>query len=206
MLPQNSKFFYLLLLSGLVIIFSFSYNIYKELSGSASCNESTNFIDGLGGPIELIDQNESFFSLEDQDARLSLVYFGYSYCPDICPFDLERNAYVKDIMNEEQLDINLIFITLDPSRDTAARLKDFSEYIHDSMISLTGSNDEIDSLKKEYGVFGKSNKIDNEDQSYLVDHSTFSYLVNKNGRVLTFFNRRETPEKCLKKLNVFIRI
>ena len=203
MLPQNSKFFYLLLLSGLVIIFSFSYNIYKELSGSARCNESTNFIDGLGGPIELIDQNESFFSLEDQDTRLSLVYFGYSYCPDICPYDLERNAYVKDIMDEEQLDINLIFITLDPSRDTADRLKDFSEYIHDSMIALTGSNDEIDSLKKEYGVFGKSNKIDDEDQSYLVDHSTFSYLVNQDGRVLTFFNRRETPEKMSEKIKCF---
>ena len=203
MLPQNSKFFYLLLLSGLVIIFSFSYNIYKELSGFANCNESTNFIDGLGGPIELIDQNKSFFSLEDQDTRLSLVYFGYSFCPDICPYDLERNAYVKDIMDEEQLDINLIFITLDPSRDTADRLKDFSEYIHDSMIALTGSNDEIDSLKKEYGVFGKSNKIDNEDQSYLVDHSTFSYLVNKDGRVLTFFNRRETPEKMSEKIKCF---
>ncbi len=203
MLPHNSKFFYLLILSGLVIIFSFSYNIYKELSGSASCNESTNFIGGLGGPIELIDQNESFFSLEDQDTRLSLVYFGYSYCPDICPYDLERNAYVKDIMDEEQLDINLIFITLDPSRDTADRLKDFSEYIHDSMIALTGSNDEIDSLKKEYGVFGKSNKIDKEDQSYLVDHSTFSYLVNKDGRVLTFFNRRETPEKMSEKIKCF---
>ena len=203
MLPQNSKFFYLLLLSGLVIIFSFSYNIYKELSGPASCSESTNFINGLGGPIELIDQNASFFSLEDQDIRLSLVYFGYSYCPDICHYDLERNAYVKDLMDEEQLDINLIFITLDPSRDTADRLKDFSEYIHDSMIALTGSNDEIDSLKKEYGVFGKLNKIDNEDQSYLVDHSTFSYLVNKDGRVLNFFNRRETPEKISEKIKCF---
>ena len=203
MLPQNSKFFYFLLLSGLVIIFSFSYNIYKELSGSESCTEPTNFIDGLGGPIELIDQNESFFSLEDQDTRLSLVYFGYSYCPDICPYDLERNAYVKDIMDEEQLDINLIFITLDPSRDTADRLKDFSEYIHDSMIALTGSNDEIEVLKKEYGVFGKSNKIDNEDQSYLVDHSTFSYLINKDGRVLTFFNRRETPEQISEKIKCF---
>ena len=204
MLPQNSKFFYLLLLSGLVIIFSFSYNIYKELSGSASCNKTTNFIDGLGGPIELIDQNESLFSLEEQDARLSLVYFGYSYCPDICPYDLERNAYVKDIMDEKQLDINLIFITLDPSRDTADRLKDFSGYIHDSMIALTGSNDEIKALKKAYGVFGKSNKIDNEDRSYLVDHSTFSYLVNRDGRVLTFFNRREPPEKISEKIKCYL--
>ena len=203
MLPQNSKFFYLLLLSGLVIIFSFSYNIYKELSGSASCNESSDFIEGLGGSIYLIDQNGKSFSLEDQDTGLSLVYFGYSYCPDICPYDLERNAYVKDLMDEEQLDINLIFITLDPSRDTADRLKNFSEYIHDSMIALTGSNDEIEALKKRYGVFGKSNKIDNEDESYLVDHSTFSYLVNKDGRVLNFFNRRETPEKISEKIKCF---
>ena len=203
MLSHNSKFFYLLLLAGMAIIFSFSYNIYKEVSSSGTCNKSDNFIDGLGTSIDLIDQNEQPFSLEKQDTPFSLVYFGYSYCPDICPYDLERNAYVKDIMDEGLLDLNLIFITLDPLRDTPERLKDFSEYIHDSMIALTGSNDQIEALKKGYGVFGKSNKIDNKDQSYLVDHSTFSYLVNKNGKVISFFNRRETPEKISEKIKCF---
>ena len=203
MLSQNSKFFYLLLLSGLVIIFSFSYNIYKEIKGSRNCDNSKDIIEGLGGPINLIDQNEMSFSLIKQDAAFSLLYFGYSFCPDICPYDLERNAYVKDIMDEEQLDLNLIFITLDPLRDTSERLKDFSEYIHDSMISLTGSNKEIEALKKAYGVFGKSNMVDNKDRSYLLDHSTFSYLVNKKGEVLSFFNRRETPDKIVEKIKCF---
>tara|TARA_Y100001935_G_scaffold79386_1_gene66392 strand:+ start:199 stop:813 length:615 start_codon:yes stop_codon:yes gene_type:complete len=203
MLVYNQKFFYLLLLSGIVIIFSFSYNIYTHISASETCKKSTNFVDGLGGPIDLIDQNETAFSLEKQKASLSLLYFGYSYCPDICPYDLERNAYVKDIMDEHKLDINLVFITLDPSRDTTERLKDFSEYIHTSMIALTGSTDQIDALKKAYGVFGKSNKVNNEDQSYLVDHSTFSYLVNKNGEILSYFNRRESPEKISEKIKCF---
>ena len=203
MLSQNRKFFYLLLFSGIVIIFSFSYNIYTHVSVSGSCNKSTNFVNGLGGPIDLIDQNENAFSLQKQNASLSLLYFGYSFCPDICPYDLERNAFVKDMMDEQQLDINLVFITLDPSRDTTERLKDFSEYIHDSMIALTGSNDQIEGLKKAYGVFGKSNKVDYEDQSYLVDHSTFSYLVNKNGEVLSYFNRRESPEKISEKIKCF---
>ena len=203
MLVYNQKFFYLLLLSGIVIIFSFSYNIYTHISASETCKKSTNFVDGLGGPIDLIDQNETAFSLEKQKASLSLLYFGYSYCPDICPYDLERNAYVKDIMDEQKLDINLVFITLDPSRDTTERLKDFSEYIHTSMIALTGSTDQIDALKKAYGVFGKSNKVNNEDQSYLVDHSTFSYLVNKNGEILSYFNRRESPEKISEKIKCF---
>ena len=203
MLSQNRKFFHLLLFSGIVIIFSFSYNIYTHISETGSCNKSTNFVNGLGGPIDLIDQNETTFSLEKQNASLSLLYFGYSYCPDICPYDLERNAYVKDIMDEQQLDINLVFITLDPSRDTTERLKDFSEYIHKSMIALTGSNDQIEVLKKAYGVFGKSNKVDFEDQSYLVDHSTFSYLVDKDGKVLSYFNRRESPEKISEKIKCF---
>ena len=203
MFSQNQKFFYLLLFSGIVIIFSFSYNIYTHISESRTCNKSTNFVKGLGGPIDLIDQNENAFSLEKQNASLSLLYFGYSFCPDICPYDLERNAYVKDIMDEQQLDINLVFITLDPSRDTTERLKDFSEYIHKSMIALTGSNDQIETLKKAYGVFGKLNKVDNEDQSYLVDHSTFSYLVNKNGEVLSYFNRRESPEQISEKIKCF---
>ena len=203
MLVYNQKFFYLLLVSGIVILFSFSYNIYTHISESETCKKSTNFVDGLGGPIELIDQNETTFSLEKQKASLSLLYFGYSYCPDICPYDLERNAYVKDIMDEHKLDINLVFITLDPSRDTTERLKDFSEYIHTSMIALTGSTDQIDALKKAYGVFGKSNKVNNEDQSYLVDHSTFSYLVNKNGEILSYFNRRESPEKISERIKCF---
>ena len=203
MLSQNRKFFYLLLFSGILIIFSFSYNIYMHISESGTCNKSTNFVNELGGPIDLIDQNETTFSLKKQNASLSLLYFGYSYCPDICPYDLERNAYVKDIMDEHKLDINLVFITLDPSRDTTERLKDFSEYIHTSMIALTGSTDQIDALKKAYGVFGKSNKVNNEDQSYLVDHSTFSYLVNKNGEILSYFNRRESPEKISEKIKCF---
>ena len=203
MLSHNHKFFYILLLSGIIIIFSFSYNIYTHISESGTCNKSTNFVNGLGGPIDLIDQNENAFSLEKQNASLSLLYFGYSYCPDICPYDLERNAYVKDIMDEQQLDINLVFITLDPLRDTSERLKDFSEYIHNSMIALTGSIDQIDALKKAYGVFGKSNKVDHEDSSYLVDHSTFTYLVNNNGEVLSFFNRRESPEKISEKIRCF---
>ena len=203
MLSANRKFFYLLLFSGILIIFSFSYNIYMHISESGTCNKSTNFVNELGGPIDLIDQNETTFSLKKQNASLSLLYFGYSYCPDICPYDLERNAYVKDIMDEHKLDINLVFITLDPSRDTTERLKDFSEYIHKSMIALTGSNDQIETLKKAYGVFGKSNKVDYEDQSYLVDHSTFSYLVNRDGEVLSYFNRRESPEKISEKIKCF---
>ena len=203
MLSADRKFFYLLLFSGIVIIFSFSYNIYTRISESGTCNKSTNFVSGLGGPIDLIDQNENAFSLQKQNASLSLLYFGYSFCPDICPYDLERNAYVKDIMDEQQLDINLVFITLDPSRDTTERLRDFSEYIHKSMIALTGSNDQIEALKRAYGVFGKSNKVDNEDQSYLVDHSTFSYLVNRDGQVLSYFNRRESPEKISEKIKCF---
>ena len=174
-----------------------------HISESGTCNKSTNFVNELGGPIDLIDQNETTFSLKKQNASLSLLYFGYSYCPDICPYDLERNAYVKDIMDEHELDINLVFITLDPSRDTTERLKDFSEYIHKSMIALTGSNDQIEALKKAYGVFGKSNKVDYEDQSYLVDHSTFSYLVNRDGEVLSYFNRRESPEKISEKIKCF---
>ena len=71
------------------------------------------------------------------------------------------------------------------------------------MISLTGSNEQIEALKKAYGVFGKSNMVADKDRSYLLDHSTFSYLVNKKGEVLSFFNRRETPDKIVEKIKCF---
>ena len=108
-------------------------------------------------------------------------------------------------MDEQQLNINLVFITLDPLRDTSERLKDFSEYIHNSMIALTGSNDQIEGLKKAYGVFGKSNKVDYEDQSYLVDHSTLTYLILPEYGFVEFFRRDKSADEIADITACFIK-
>jgi protein SCO1/2 len=204
MLIKKKLFLPLILLAGLIVIGSFSYNLYQILLSEQTCDKSPRLTSKLGGEIELTDQNGEMFKLSTQDGKLSLIYFGYSFCPDICPYDLERNAYVKDLMDGLGNNINLIFITLDPKRDTAERLKLFSEYIHPDLISLTGSEKEIEVIKDIFKVFGSSNEKDKDDLNYLVDHSTFSYLTDKNGKVLTFFNRRATPEEISEKMMCFL--
>ena len=194
----------ILFLAFIVVVGSFSYNFYKIFLTEDNCETKTRLANELGGEIDLLNQNNSRVKLSNQPGDISLIYFGYSFCPDICPYDLERNAYVKDIMDRIGKKINLVFVTLDPKRDTSARLKEFSEYIHKDLISLTGSEEEIEKIKELYKVYGKSNKKDLADDTYLVDHSTFTYLTDRNGKVLTFFNRRVTPEKISEKMLCFL--
>ena len=203
MFEEKKAFPILIAFALTIVIGSFSYNIYQFLQAESVCESDKRLTTEIGGEIELIDQNGKRIKLSDQEGSISLIYFGYSYCPDICPYDLERNAYVKDIMDKKEKKINLVFITLDPERDTSPRLKIFSEYIHKDLISLTGSGLEIEQVKNLFKVFGKSNKKDNDDGTYLVDHSTFTYLTDSKGKVLTFFNRKSSPESISEKMLCF---
>ena len=204
MLNEKRVLLPLLFIAFIVVVGSFSYNFYWIIFNDGSCETKTRFANDLGGEIHLLDQNNKRVKLSTQQADISLIYFGYSFCPDICPYDLERNAYAKDIMDKLGKKINLVFVTLDPKRDTSERLKEFSEYIHEDLISLTGSEEEIEKIKDLYKVYGKSNKKDLADNTYLVDHSTYTYLTDRNGKVLTFFNRRATPETISEKMLCFL--
>ncbi len=203
MLKQKKVLLPLLLLALIVVVGSFSYNLYNLLN-KGHCETKQRLANELGGEIDLLDQNNKRVKLSAQAGDISLIYFGYSFCPDICPYDLERNAYVKDMMDKLGKKINLVFVTLDPKRDTSERLKEFSESIHKDLISLTGSVEEVKKIKELFKVYGKTNKKDFADDTYLVDHSTFTYLTDRNGKVLSFFNRRVTPEKISEKMLCFL--
>ena len=204
MLNEKRVLLPLLFIAFIVVVGSFSYNFYWIIFSDQSCETKTRFANDLGGEIHLLDQNNRRVKLSTQQADISLIYFGYSFCPDICPYDLERNAYAKDIMDKLGKKINLVFVTLDPKRDTTERLKEFSEYIHEDLISLTGSEEEIEKITDLYKVYWKSNKKDLADNTYLLDHSTYTYLTDRNGKVLTFFNRRATPEAISEKMLCFL--
>ena len=95
----------------------------------------------IGGNFELTNANNKKINSREFITEPSLIYFGYSYCPDVCPFDLQRNAIAVDILKGLGKATTPIFITIDPLRDTPNRLKEFSSFIHPKLIALTGSND-----------------------------------------------------------------
>ncbi len=148
----------------------------------------------IGGPFTLVDENG--VTVTDQDVLdvPSLIYFGYTYCPDICPLDSARNADAVAILDERGYDIQPVFITIDPERDTPEILKDFTDYLHPDMLGLTGTVEQVKAASQAYRTYFKKQSGDPE--YYLMDHSTFTYLTLPGHGFVEFF-RRELPADML---------
>ena len=135
----------------------------------------------IGGAFTLTDENGNAVSDADVLKKPSLVYFGYTFCPDICPVDTARNAEAIDILEEKGLEVTPVFISVDPRRDTPQTLKDWTDNVHPRMIGLTGTPEQIKAAAQAYKVLYQVPE-NPADDSYIVNHTTFSYLMMKNSR------------------------
>ncbi|RJL04097.1 SCO family protein [Paracoccus aestuarii] len=124
----------------------------------------------------------------------SLLYFGYTFCPDVCPLDAARNAEAEALVQEAGHDVQTVFVTVDPRRDTPEVLADYTSLFSDTMIGLTGTDEEIAAVNRGWRNYYKAH--DEEDQEYyLVDHMTNTYLVMPGGKTVEFFSREADPER-----------
>ena len=191
----------------LVLLLYQVFNLIIEPSLNETCGG--NFVAGgnskIGGTFRLTDINHQKVNSSDLITEPSIIYFGYSYCPDVCPYDLQRNAIAIDILRDEGKIVTPIFITIDPKRDTPDRLKEFSAFVHPKLIALTGSEEEIKTVMKLFKVYGQKTKQNNiDDNNYLMDHSAFSYLVDSSGVFIDYFNRKVTPEEMAKRITCYL--
>jgi len=148
----------------------------------------------IGGPFTLVDENGATVTDEDVLDVPSLIYFGYTYCPDVCPLDSARNAEAVALLDERGYDIQPIFISIDPERDTPQLLKEFTDYLHPDMLGLTGTQEQVKAASQAYRTYFK--KQDGDPEYYLMDHSTFTYLTLPGHEFVEFF-RRELPAEML---------
>ena len=155
----------------------------------------------IGGPFELVDGNGMTVSDADVITRPTLVYFGYSFCPDVCPADLSRNAIAVDLLAEQGIDAGQVFITIDPARDTPDVIKDFTGFIHPDLRGLTGSAEAVADAASEYRVFFQ--KSGDDEEYYLMDHSTFTYLMAPAPGFLEFFQSTATSEEVADSVSCF---
>ena len=146
----------------------------------------------IGGPFRLVDGSGNEVDDESVLAKPSLVYFGYTFCPDVCPFDVARNAAAVDMLAESGLTVTPVFITVDPKRDTPAVVAEYAEAFHPKMVGLSGSPEQVQKAAKAYRVYFKLH--DDGDEFYLVDHSTFTYLSVPNAGVVDYFGRKDSAE------------
>lgn len=170
----------------------------------ASCRSST--VAGgagqIGGPFELVNAQGQTVTDQDVVTEPSLLYFGYTFCPDVCPLDTVRNADAVDLLQEQGYSSTPVFISIDPQRDTPEVVGDFAFNMHEKMIGLTGSPEQVKAASDAYKTYYKAHPAD--DEFYLVDHSTFSYLVLPEHGFVEFFRRDLSPEQIAETMACFI--
>ena len=140
----------------------------------------------IGGPFELIDQDGRQRSDAQLRGKLLLIYFGYTSCPDVCPADLMAISSAVRLLGGAGDDVQPIFITVDPERDTTERLRAYVSAFHPRLIGLTGSERDIRAVALAYKVHYEK-IVDPHGGPYAIDHTGFIYLVGRDGKYLGFF-------------------
>ncbi len=146
----------------------------------------------IGGPLNLEDQNGKSFTDAQMKGHPFLVFFGFTHCPDICPTTLFDMSQMMKALGPEADRVGVLFITVDPDRDTSKVLKDYLSNFDPRLRGLTGSQAQIDAAIKEYRVYAKKVPLENGD--YTMDHTAIVYLMDKDGRFVAPFNMSRTPE------------
>ncbi|MEM0923635.1 MAG: SCO family protein [Pseudomonadota bacterium] len=134
----------------------------------------------IGGDFTLVDHLGQTRSAGDVITGPTLIYFGYTYCPDVCPIDTQNMVDIADMLAEKGLEATPIFVTVDPERDDVETMAIWAEVMHPEMIAMTGSQAQIDAVRSAYKVYAQ--RVDVEGQAeYLMNHSAYLYLADPSG-------------------------
>lgn len=149
----------------------------------------------IGGPFRLTDHTGERRSDRDFRGRLVLLYFGFTFCPDVCPTDLWSMSEAVRDLGEDGDEVELLFVTLDPGRDTVDHLSGYVPLFHPRLIGLTGSDEEIAAVADAYRVYYSKARLCDGDDDYTVDHSAFIYLLDRDGSYVGFFPPMTSPDR-----------
>jgi protein SCO1/2 len=148
----------------------------------------------VGGPFTLKDPNGKRRSLSDFRGKLVLLYFGYTFCPDVCPTDLLAMARLMALMGADADKVQPVFVTLDPARDTAEVLREYVAAFDARFVALRGSEAETRRVATLYKTYYEKVRPAGS-KSYVIDHTAFIYLIDREGRYVAFFPPGTTPER-----------
>lgn len=162
----------------------------------------------IGGDFTLVDQNGKARTWADFRGRYAMVYFGYTYCPDVCPTDMQRAAQgLRQFAKAEPRQaakVQHVFITIDPERDTPEVVGEFASAFGKDIVALTGTPAQIDAAAKAFKVFHSKGKVE-EGGAYLVDHSNVTYLFDPQGRPLATLPADQGADAVAAELDKWVR-
>ncbi len=162
----------------------------------------------IGQQFDLVDEENRPVSNASFDGKWRLMYFGYTYCPDVCPMDLATMGAALRLFDEQQPEaaqkLQPLFVTVDPERDTPEVMAEYTASFHPDIVGLTGSRAQIDAALKNFRIYAA--KVPGEtDDSYTYDHSALFYLMDPNGRAVEFLaSQTATPEQLAATLERFL--
>ncbi|MEH6629222.1 MAG: SCO family protein [Halopseudomonas aestusnigri] len=151
----------------------------------------------IGGPFNLVDHNGKNVSEKDFQGKYMLIYFGYTYCPDVCPTSLTLLSEAMDIVEAKDPAlaklITPVFITVDPERDTVSAIKDYVENFYPTMVGLTGTTEQVSAAAKVFRVFFQRAEVE-DSNDYLMDHSSITYLIGPDGLYSKHYGHGTGPD------------
>ena len=156
----------------------------------------------IGGPFQLTDQNGKAVTDKSLKGKPTLIFFGYTHCPDVCPTSLFEISEVLRAMGKDADKINAVFISVDPERDTPATMKDYLSSFDPHLEGLSGDPAETAKVITSYRVYAK--KVPTKDGDYTMDHTALIYLMDREGRFVSPFNLKRTPEEAAADLKKYL--
>jgi protein SCO1/2 len=153
----------------------------------------------FGGPFELFDQRGITVTDKNFAGRHMLIFFGYTYCPDVCPLTLQNVHQALDQIGKRADNVVPVFVTIDPDRDTIEVLRDYAAHFHPRQVALTGSAEQIKAVARAYGVYyGRAR--DSGTSEYLMDHSSLVFHIGPDGRYVSHFRGGLTADEIARHL------
>jgi protein SCO1/2 len=191
-MPRKSA---LPLLAGVVVALVATIGLLFWLSGKARQSDDDRPL--IGGRFELVDQEGRKFTEENLKGKFSLVYFGYTYCPDVCPTELQTMTEALERLGPLAQRIRPVMISVDPERDTPEVLKDYLSNFYPGFVGLTGTPAQVRQAAEAFRVFYRKVKgvEGGAGDEYLMDHSSIVYLMDPEGRYLTHFAYGMPPDR-----------
>jgi protein SCO1 len=156
----------------------------------------------IGGPFQLTDQTGQTVTEKSMQGRPSLIFFGFTHCPDVCPTTLFEISQVLKAMGKDAEGVNAYYISVDPERDTQAAMKEYLSSFDPRLKGLTGNAEEIAKVLSEYRVYAK--KVPLKDGDYTMDHTALVYLMDRDGKFVSPFNINRKPEDAASDLKRYL--
>jgi len=195
----------LVLLVGVVVIafvISLAGSEYFAKSGASGTQTALSRGPTVGGPFELVNHKGDLVTDKTFQGGYMMVFFGYTYCPDICPTALSDIETVLDMLGDDKASkVTPVMISVDPTRDTPEHLAEYVSFFHPRTVALTGTPDQIKAVTRAYRVYYSLGKPQDDDPlDYLIDHTSIIYLIGPDGKLITHFAHGTTPEVMLERL------